>query len=274
MRRLPDFVKPVIVKYKLIVRVKSLGILLCMASLFFCGCIQQEKIMASWSEAASSVGVPIKGSFTDPRDGQTYQWVQIGEQVWMAENLNFASDNSWCFCDDEINCENYGRLYTWYAVMNGEASSNSNPSGVQGICPPGWHVPSDAEWRQLTDYMLSLGMFDHSVCPSVVDIALKSCLQVGSPLGEGCNTSVHPRWDASRRHYGMDVFGFSALPGGFRWKDKYSVGLGEIGYWWSSTEHSSSDAQHHQVLHNQRIGIIHEHADKEAYGFSVRCVRD
>jgi uncharacterized protein (TIGR02145 family) len=93
------------------------------------------------------------GEFTDSRDGQVYKWVKIGNQVWMAENLNYETPNSWWYDNNSANGDIYGRLYTWAAAMNGESSSNSVPSGVQGVCPDGWHLPSDAEWTVLTDYL-------------------------------------------------------------------------------------------------------------------------
>lgn len=75
-------------------------------------------------------------SFTDPRDGKVYQTVKIGDQVWMAENLNYdAGDSSYCYKDDNANCDKYGRLYTWNAAIK--------------AAPPGWHLPSKEEWETL-----------------------------------------------------------------------------------------------------------------------------
>ncbi len=81
---------------------------------------------------------PAGETFTDPRDGQTYRTVKIGDQVWMAENLNFESPKSMCYDDDPTNGKKYGRLYTW--------------DEAKKACPPGWHLPSKKEWLTLVDF--------------------------------------------------------------------------------------------------------------------------
>jgi uncharacterized protein (TIGR02145 family) len=78
-------------------------------------------------------------SFKDGRDGKTYKTVKIGEQVWMAENLNFNANGSKCYENQPENCEKYGRLYDWNAARE--------------ACPQGWHLPSDGEWTTLTDFV-------------------------------------------------------------------------------------------------------------------------
>ena len=108
-------------------------------------------------------------TIVDPRDGKVYNIVKIGNQWWMAENLNAIKysdgtaiplvedtaawnnlteiDKAYCYYDNDVsNGDIYGALYTWVAAMNGAVSSDANPSGVQGICPAGWHMPSDEEW--------------------------------------------------------------------------------------------------------------------------------
>jgi uncharacterized protein (TIGR02145 family) len=75
------------------------------------------------------------GTFTDTRDQQSYKWVRIGSQIWMAENLNYLTENSWCFDNDKAKCDKYGRLYNWNAAKK--------------ACPSGWHLPNDDEWNIL-----------------------------------------------------------------------------------------------------------------------------
>jgi len=91
--------------------------------------------------------------FTDPRNNIVYETVQIGSQCWMAENLNYETGNSWCYYNSQASCDTLGRLYNWNAMMAGYSSSNLVPSGVKGICPDGWHLPSDAEWCLFTEYI-------------------------------------------------------------------------------------------------------------------------
>lgn len=92
------------------------------------------------------------GQLVDERDHQVYRTVRIGRARWMAENLAFKSPGnamSWCYDDKPLSCMVHGRLYTLNAAMNGYPSSTRNPSGFRGICPSGWHMPSDSEWLEL-----------------------------------------------------------------------------------------------------------------------------
>lgn len=238
-------------------------------------------------------------TFTDPRDGNTYRIVQIGAQCWLAENLRYLpavcpatatpDDSAMYYVYDyqghdvseakaTANYRNYGVLYNWPAALT--------------ACPPGWHLPGDAEWSQLTDFLIA--NYGH-IRPSNVSYALKSRRQVGSPLGGEFDTAGHPRWEAvdartgarrsvlavlrriarrlisgERVRYATDEFGFSALPGG-----RCSYGgfyrLGDLGYWWSSTEASPLRAWCRQMTVG---GAVNRWDMNKSYGYSVRCVRD
>ena len=204
------------------------------------------------------------GTFTDERDGQEYEWVRIGEQVWMAENLNYdqsAYGNDWCYDNDPSNCNTYGRLYNWAAVMQGESSSWSNPSGIKGVCPDGWHVPSDKEWKVLE---MQLGMNR-----SEIDANDWRGNNEGSKLAG--NASL---WGSGglRNDFEFGASGFTALPGGTRLTINDGSYVGYIGYWWSSSQYSSTDAWG-RCLHYKNTDVRRLYRTKE-YGFSVRCVRD
>jgi hypothetical protein len=166
-------------------------------------------------------------------------------------------------------------LYNWPAAL--------------AACPPGWHLPSDAEWSALTDFSIRT---DKRITAANVGYALKSCRQIGSPLGGDCNTSEHPRWEMFSRPqvsglavlrrmaldfmsgvsvgYGTDEAGFSALPGG-----RCSYGgfyrLGDLGYWWSATEASPLRAWCRQMTLG---GAVNRWDMNKHYGYSVRCIRN
>jgi uncharacterized protein (TIGR02145 family) len=191
------------------------------------------------------------GSFTDSRDGQTYRTVTIGTQTWMAENLNWAGvggDLGWCSGNNASNCDLYGRLYDWSTVMGLPSSCNSRScasqvqSPHQGICPSGWHVPSDAEWTTLVNF-------------------------VGSSTAGTQLKAMPPYWN------GSDTHGFSALPGGSRYTGGaafWDVGSG--GAWWSATEHGAAIARY-RVMYPSHSGVG-TNWDGKAYGFSLRCAQD
>jgi uncharacterized protein (TIGR02145 family)/uncharacterized repeat protein (TIGR02543 family) len=217
---------------------------------------------AGWSGASTAITVSValtmsvdrtltanfeegdgRGSFTDPRDNQTYRTVVIGTQTWMTENLNFAGHllgDSWCYNNVPDSCARYGRLYTWEAAMAGSSSSAAVPSGVQGVCPAGWHLPSRAEWTTLVNF-------------------------VGSTPGTKLKSSA-PDWD------GTDEYGFSALPGGRRFTDGSFSSVGTNGDWWSATESSATHAWSRDMYTGN--GNVREFNFDKGNGFSVLCLQD
>jgi len=99
------------------------------------------------------------GTVMDIRDGQVYKTVEIGNKIWMAQNLNFQTRGSWCYLNEDDNCRKFGRIYTWNAVMDGQTQDKA-----QGICPDGWHVPTDDDWLALTtEYNKSKDLFEGGV---------------------------------------------------------------------------------------------------------------
>ncbi len=219
-------------------------------------------------------------------DGNVYNTVLIGDQCWMKENLKTTqyrngtpieypgtNNSAWqsnttgayAWYANNIDWkDSYGALYNWYAV--------NNPNG---LCPKGWHVPSDAQWTQLVDYVVAQSFPNQWDNPNGAGNALKSCRQVNSPLGGDCNTAVHPRWDEdtwSPYHHGFDEFGFSGLPGGVRSDDGNFYSIGSNGNWWSSTEYSTNNAWFRDLYYYSG-DVSRDYSDK-ANGFSVRCVKD
>ena len=207
------------------------------------------------------------GTMVDSRDGKKYKTVTIGDQTWMAENLNYADSaktaslkgKSWCFGNDSLKCNVAGRLYTWAAAIDsvkfatdadnpqdcGFGKTCTLPAKVQGICPTGWHLPSYNEWNAL---------FTAAGGQSTAATALKS--QTG--------------WNNNGN--GTDAFGFSALPAGNRHDNGDYYGGGYNTYFWSSTEYGSNDAYDMYLNYNNGnagLGLNYKYN-----GFSVRCVKD
>jgi uncharacterized protein (TIGR02145 family) len=172
-----------------------------------------------------------KGTFTDPRDGKTYKTVTIGKQVWMAENLNYEVSGSKCYDNNSANAQKYGRLYNWETAKR--------------ACPSGWHLPSDAEWTTLTDF-------------------------VGGSSTAGTKLKSANGWNSNGN--GTDEFGFSALPGG----GGYSGGdfdlVGKGGLWWSATERNAANAWGRYM--NYSSALVGRDGSGKSYFFSVRCVQD
>lgn len=204
-------------------------------------------------------GDPCPGTPTIYYQGQSYNTVLIGNQCWMKENLNYETEDSWCYDNDPANCDTYGRLYDWTTIMNGEASSNSVPSGVQGICPNGWHLPSDEEWKILEGTVDS----HYSVGDSEWDDDSWRGMDVGKRL------KTVTGWYSNS---GANIYGFSALPAGYRILFGDFSNLSIVAYFWSSTEYSNNGAW------NRLLGYGHDGVFREDYnrgnGFSVRCVKD
>ena len=140
--------------------------------------------------------------------------------------------------------------------MAGASSSSASPSGVKGICPSGWHLPSDAEWEQLAQYVSDQkGPYSKS----------------DDNWGEvGKHLKATSGWNNNGS--GTDDFGFSALPGGYRDYGGYFYDIGDYGFWWSSTEYDSKYAWYRYLLCSYS-GFYRYYYCKDN-GFSVRCVRD
>jgi uncharacterized protein (TIGR02145 family) len=204
-------------------------------------------------------------------DGNVYNTLLIGTQCWMKENLKTTKDavgNSitrYCSNNNPSNCDIYGGLYTWTTAMNGAASSNNVPSGVQGICPDGWHVPSDAEWTALTNYISSQSGF---LCNANTSFIGKSLAAQTNWQSSANTCAVGNNLSAN------NATGFSGLPGGLRDNDGsfYYVGVG--GFWWTSSEGGNEDG-HAWLRYLYCIyPEVYRDGSGKVIGFSVRCLRD
>ena len=190
-------------------------------------------------------------------DGNVYKTVQIGNQCWMKENLRTKhySDGTPIYTSSNVGghaevplcyypSEKYGLMYNWKAVMRNSFSSDRNPSGVQGVCPTGWHVPSEAEWIQLKEYVSS---------------------QTGYTAGENNGTGLSP----------VKAGYYSAYQNKAEW-----VRIGEAAYFWSTTRkyydyrgQKCNCAYCHYFYHDD-AGWRDPEPFNRSRGLSVRCLRD
>jgi len=190
----------------------------------------------SFTTTGGSAGEPCPGmpTITDSRDGQVYPTVQIGSQCWLQKNMNYSTGNSWCYDNNSSNCNTYGRLYDWQTAF--------------GACPSGWHLPSDAEWTALTDFLGG---------ESVAGGKMKEAgiVHWASPNTGATNSS-----------------GFTALPGGYRYN---SGGFDNLTYYtnfWLSTELSSTTAWARSLVYNNED--VYRYNNLKPNGFSARCIQD
>lgn len=210
----------------------------------------------SVSSSSDKVADVIGNSITDSRDGQKYKTVKIGSQVWMAQNLNYEMADSYCYGNNARSCTKYGRLYTWAAAMDSAGIWSTTGKGcgygkicsptypVRGVCPSGWHLPTQTEWNTLFTV-------------------------VGGSSVAGEKLKSTSGWYNNGN--GTDGFGFSALPAGYRRYYGFSGGNNCAGFW-SASEHDSNDA-YYIYLSIDNVGAYLELSLKDN-AFSVRCLKD
>jgi uncharacterized protein (TIGR02145 family) len=200
-------------------------------------------------------------------DGRTYDLVEIGGQCWFADNLatdqyrngdlipTGLDNTTWqnttagayaIYNNDPANDVTYGKLYNWYTTVD-----------TRGLCPTGWHVPTDCEWMYLEG---SLGM-------SVADQETERYrgTNEGGALMDTTNW-LSPNTGATNSS------GFTALPGGYRYSFGTYNTIGDYGAWWSSTEYDSATAWYRGLYYG--YSGVYRNANYKRSGFSVRCVKD
>lgn len=239
---------------------------------------------SSLSKESSSSENEKPGYVTDSRDGQVYRIEKIGYQTWMAENLNYRylaktsqlDSSSFCYDNDSLNCESFGRLYSWSAAMDSLSEFGSKGAGcgfskvckpkgfVRGVCPEGWHLPTDGEWMTLVSF-------------------------VGDKSLAGKELKFTDGWGSdgeSRSGNGVDSYAFAALPAGIRVGmtneiyDEYddvdfTIGnyedLGGLACFWTSSEYDDDNSYYWMFSLGNSVG--NAWVDK-SIGCSVRCVKD
>ena len=233
--------------------------------------------------------------FTGLSNAQT---VPIGTQVWMTKNLDVATfrngdpipeaktaeewekagenkQPAWCYYDnDPANGAKYGKLYNWYAVNDS-----------RGLAPVGYHIPSDAEWTKLTDFLggesvagtkmksksgwNSYTTGGYKTCPNCVNWNAEYRRKVPCHTCQDKRSVPAPKVTNSG---GTNTSGFSGLPGGYRFYDGSLRLIGKYGYWWSSSESVTGDAWGRTL--NYEDGYVYSDNNGKEDGFSVRCIKD
>lgn len=181
--------------------------------------------------------MPVPGAGVTDADGNVYATVIIGEQEWLAENLRYQTENSWCYDDDPENCLEYGRLYTWYTLYS--------------ACPSGWHLPTNADWSRLEE---NLGTDAGGM------------LKTTGTIEDGTGVWSNPNVGATNASL------FSAVPGGMRATDGTCSGMGAIGIWWSASGNDSGLAWT-RTLDAASAEVARDLKEKRL-GLSIRCLRD
>ena len=213
-----------------------------------------------------------------------YPIVKIGSQWWMAENVNatlYADSTSlvdgtgagditgnyttkyyFNYADNPVNGDIYGKLYTWQAAMNGAASSDSIPSGVQGVCPSGWHLPSDAEWCTMENTV------EAGTDPGCSITGWRGTNTGGDLKETGTTHWLTPNTGAT------NASGFTALPGGQRSAGgSFFSDVSNDGLWLTATEISATTAWC-RSLHYSFVQVERRSVTTKDFGISVRCVKD
>jgi uncharacterized protein (TIGR02145 family) len=207
------------------------GIALAMAFIFSC------------SSGDNDDGNPTYTYGSVTYDGKTYNTVKIGNQTWMAQNLNYNANGSVCYDNLESNCAIYGRLYDWATAMT--------------VCPSGWHLPSNAEWDQLSRF---------------ADGTNGTSSPYDSPTAGGKLKAISG-WNEGGN--GTDDFGFAALPGGGGFSRDDFSGAGYAGRWWSASEVGRGGAYFRRMYYDIKDAYWDwDDYDGKSDLFSVRCVQD
>ncbi len=211
--------------------------------------------------------IPCPGTPTVEYEGQIYHTVQIFNQCWMKENLNVGTmietpaemtDNDviekYCNNNNPQNCETYGGLYQWDEMMQ-----YGNSEGNRGICPPGWHIPADQEWKILEGAVDSYYGIGNNIWNEI------------NPRGYdvGANLKTTSGWYLNGN--GNDKFGFSVLPGA-SYRNENFWDPGATAYLWTATEYAPLHAWFHFITYD--LNNASRMSNPKAYGFSVRCVKD
>jgi len=225
----------------------------------------QEELVGSGVDVQEVIDAQRNGILIDTRDNKSYKTVKIGDQIWMAENLNIGTRvqtgnnqidddiiEKYCNNNDDVNCDTYGGLYQWNEMMQ-----YATTEGTQGICPTGWHLPTDTEWKTLE---MQLGM-------TQAEADASGTVYRGTDQGSQL-AGNEPLWTvgALDNNGAFGSSGFTALPAGLT-----NANLTFFTYFWSSSELASRAWSRILSFSFTKVARADE---LKSTGFSVRCVQD
>ncbi len=230
----------------------------------------------------------VKAQFTcgdsllDVRDGQKYATVLLGEQCWMAENLNIGTmissttggqlqtDNDtiekYCYNDNDSLCDIYGGLYEWNEMMQYNPTDNDTTGTTQGICPAGWHIPTHHEWTTLERAIRTSGTCATDFPYDFTTLGCQGTDEGGKLKETGTIHWTSPNTGATNES------GFTALPGGARGSDGSFYDLGGYAHFWSATEYDASLAWGRYLYYTD--ADVDRGDGGKSGGFCVRCFQD
>jgi uncharacterized protein (TIGR02145 family) len=217
-----------------------------------------------------ATSIPCPGTPTVDYEGQVYNTIQVFSQCWLKENLNVGgmipgtmeqlnngTIEKYCYNNEPDSCTKYGGLYQWDEMMQ-----YTTQQGARGICPPGWHLPTDEEWKVLegsVDSQYGIGDPEWDLYGDYRGYDAGTNMKAASGWYDGGN--------------GTDLFDFSAIPGGTRFYDGNFQDIETYGGWWPSTEYGAEFAWYRYLWYDSQ-GMGLNTVGYKKLGFSVRCLRD
>ncbi|MDR2584367.1 MAG: fibrobacter succinogenes major paralogous domain-containing protein [Fibromonadaceae bacterium] len=216
-------------------RIYSFATMLCFSLFFSCTEVERDNCYDKKSIFYMKCDEEDHGKVGSSCSIRDYKTVQIGNQVWMAENLNCDVAGSVCYGNNPVNCIKYGRLYNWEAART--------------ACPSGWHLPNDDDWQTLVDF-------------------------AGGDDAAGMYLKASSGWNIyeGKSGNGTNTYGFSALPGGISKSGGNFYDVGNYGSWWSANEGNSDGAYSRRMYYgNEYVNYYYDDKDDK---FSVRCLQD
>ena len=190
-----------------------------------------------------------------------YRMTAIGSQVWMAQNLNYRAENSWCYANKAENCRTYGRLYSWTAAMAlpakyaNESAASELGKEHQGVCPDGFHMPTDADMKALISFINKHNKYEKE--------------RSGTLLKMKFSWAYSEEWPE-----GTDRYGFGAMASGFRTAKGDFREMGKDADFWVAEESNAPSHAPYWNLYYDNDEFLGDYSKNKRYAYSVRCLKN